>query len=103
MEKARRVGARVLWAVCALLAALLALAVLLIAIDANPLNGLVRWILARADDVDLGFFDLDNPVKDLDAQVTSPSEDVRTALLNYGLAALVWLGLGKLLERVVAP
>lgn len=102
VKKARLVLARVLWLVCAVFALILALAVLLIAVDANTKNELVRWIIARSDDVDLGFFDLQNPIKDWDESKAAP-EDVKSALFNYGIAAIVWLGLGKLLDRVVRP
>jgi len=103
VAKLRVLLARLLWAVCAVCALILAAAVLLIAVDANPENELVRWLVARADNVDLGFFDLANPIKDWDKKETDVGQDVKTALFNYGLAAIVWLGLGKLLDKVVRP
>jgi hypothetical protein len=102
VAKVRKVVAQVVWGVCALFALILAVAVLLIALDANPGNDLVRWVIARADNVDLGFFDLSNPIKDFDDK-KSEVQDVKTALFNYGIAAIVWLGIGKLLEKVVKP
>jgi hypothetical protein len=101
-SRLRVVLAQLLWAVCALCALVLALAVLLIALDANRANGLVEWILARADNVDLGYFDLENPIKDFDTE-TNPLSDVKTALFNYGIAALIWLAFGKLLDKVTRP
>ncbi|MFB9311792.1 hypothetical protein [Nocardioides plantarum] len=103
VAKVRVLLARVLWAVCAVFALILAAAVLLIAVDANTDNELVRWVIARADNVDLGFFDLSNPIKDWDKDETDVMQDVKTALFNYGLAAIVWLGIGKLLDKVVRP
>jgi hypothetical protein len=103
VKKIRIFVARVLWAICAVCAVILAIAVLLIAVDANPQNDLVRWMVQRADNVDLGFFDLQNPIKDWDEKEKNPAEDVKTALFNYGIAAIVWLGIGKLLDRVVRP
>lgn len=103
VAKARTIAARVLWLVCAVFAMILAIAVLLIAVDANPRNELVRWIIERADNVDLGFFDLQNPIKDWDESETDPAQDVKTALFNYGIAAIVWLGIGKVLDKVVRP
>ena len=102
-DRGRVLMARVLWAVCALFASILAVAVLLIAIDANDQNELVLWLIHRADNVDLGYFDLENPIKDLDKAETNPAQDVKTALLNYGIAAIIWLGLGKFLDKVVRP
>jgi hypothetical protein len=103
VKKIRVLVARVLWAVCAVFAMILAIAVLLIAVDANPQNDLVRWIIHRADNVDLGFFDLQNPIKDWDEKETNVAEDVKTALFNYGIAAIVWLGIGKLLDKIIRP
>ncbi len=60
-------------------------------------------MIQRADDVDLGVFALDNPIKDFDKDQTDVAKDVKTALFNYGLAAIVWLVLGKVLDRVVRP
>ncbi len=99
--KLRKVLAQVLWAICVLFALVLALAVLLIAVDANAKNDLVLWVINRADNVDLGFFDLTNPIKDWDEAETNPAQDVKTALFNYGIAAIVWLVIGKFLDKVV--
>ncbi len=101
IARLRTLLAQLLWAICVLFAAILAVAVLLIAVDANPDNDLVLWVIHRADNVDLGFFDLNNPVKDWDVSETNPAQDVKTALFNYGIAALIWLGIGKFLEKVV--
>ena len=101
VAKLRTMLARLLWAISALFAVILAIAVLLIAVDANADNELVRWMIARADNVDLGFFDLGNPIKDFDEAETDPAQDVKTALFNYGIAAIVWLGIGKFLDKVV--
>jgi len=101
VAKLRTMLARLLWAISAVFALILAIAVFLIAVDANADNELVRWMIARADNVDLGFFDLQNPIKDFDKSETDPAQDVKTALFNYGVAAIVWLGIGKFLDRVV--
>lgn len=103
VSKARTVLARILWGVCALFALVLALAALLIALEANPDNDLVRWIIERASNVDLGFFDLTNPIKDFDEAQTDPAKDVKTALFNYGIAAIIWLIIGRILDRIARP
>ncbi len=95
--------ARVLWTVCVLAAAVLAAAVLLIAIDANVDNDLVRFLIDAADKVDLGFFDLTDPVKDFDTAIVDPTQDVKTALFNYGICAIVWLVVGRIADRLVRP
>lgn len=103
VKQARIFVARVLWGVCVLFAGVLAAAVLLIAIDANTQNDLVRFIGRFADHVDLGFFDLTSPVKDFDTKTVNPADDVKTALFNYGICAIVWLVLGRVLDRIVRP
>lgn len=103
VKQLRIAVARVLWGVCVLFAGVLAAAVLLIAIDANAQNDLVKFIIDSADRVDLGFFDLTSPIKDFDVKVTDPTEDVKTALFNYGICAIVWLVIGRILDRIVRP
>ena len=103
VKTVRTALARVLWTVCVLAAAVLAAAVLLIAIDANVDNDLVRFLIDAADKVDLGFFDLTDPVKDFDTAIVDPTQDVKTALFNYGICAIVWLVVGRIADRLVRP
>ncbi|QCW52479.1 hypothetical protein FE634_09385 [Nocardioides dongxiaopingii] len=102
LAKLRIALARALWAVCVLFALILASAVLMIALEANPANDLVRFVVDRADDVDLGFFDLSNPIKDFDTALAE-TQDTKTALFNYGIAAIVWLVVGRIVDRLVRP
>ena len=69
------------------------------ALDANVNNDLVKLVRDLADAFDLGFFDLDEPVKRFD----DPNSDVKTALFNYGIAAIVYLIAGRFLERLIRP
>lgn len=103
LKVVRATAARIIWGSCALFAGVLAAAVLLIAIDANAKNDLVRFIIDFAAKVDLGFFDLTSPIKDFNSKITDPAQDVRTALFNYGICAIVWLAIGRVLDRVVRP
>jgi len=102
-ETARTLAARLLWGVCVAFALVLASAVLLIAVEANSNNDLVRFVIDFAAKVDLGFFSLTNPIKDFDTAITDPAEDVKTALFNYGICAVLWLLVGRILDRVVRP
>ena len=43
--------------------------------------------------------DLDNPVKEF----ADPNGSVKTALFNYGIACVVYLVVGRILERVLRP
>jgi hypothetical protein len=99
VARGRDAVARIVWIICMTLALILAVAAFSYALEANEENGLVRLVRDLADLFDLGFFDLDNPVKEFKA----PNAEVKTALFNYGIAAVVYLVIGRILERVLRP
>jgi hypothetical protein len=99
VARIRGVVARVLWGICLVLALVLAIAAFSYALDANRGNGLVKFFREFADQIDLGWFDLKNPVKSFKA----PNADVKTALFNYGIAAVLYLIAGRFLERIIRP
>lgn len=97
VARARTALAQAVWALAALLALVLAIGALLVAIDqTNESNGLVSFILDLADGVDLGVFDRKDGVM-------SFKTDSANALVNWGLAAVVWLVIGRVAERIVKP
>ena len=91
--------AQLVWVVCVVAALILAIGALLIALDANMKNDLVQFIIDTADKLDLGVFDRDEGVK----QFEGKNADVKNALLNWGLAAIVWLVAGRILDRIIRP
>ena len=91
--------ASLLWTVCVLLALVLAIGALLVAIEANEDNGLVSFVLSAADGVDLGVFSRENGVREF----TGANAETKNALFNWGLGAVVYLVLGRLLERLARP
>jgi hypothetical protein len=97
VARVRGIVSRALWVICLTLALILAAAAFSYALDANEKNELVKTIRDLADAFDLGFFDLKNPVKSFD----DPNSEVKTALFNYGIAAVVYLIVGRFLERLV--
>lgn len=102
VAKARALIARVVWGLCLVFALVLALGALLVALKANPDNNLVTFIKDAADNIDLGVFDKDNGIfkfDDKDAQ----NRELKNALVNWGLGAIVWLIIGKIAERVIKP
>lgn len=99
VARIRGIVARVVWVACLVMALVLACAAFSYALEANANNDLVKLVRDLADAFDLGFFDLDNPVKGFD----DPNGDVKTALFNYGIAAVVYLILGRFLERIIRP
>lgn len=97
--KIRARVAQVLWLVCALAALLLAVGALLIALDANKSNDLVDVVLRAADYVDLGVFSRSDGIKHFEGQ----GANVKNALFNWGLGAIAWLVVGRILVRIVKP
>jgi hypothetical protein len=91
--------AQVVWALFAIAALFLAVGALLIAVNANRDNALVRFVLDTANTLDLGIFSRSNGIK----HFTGDNSEVKNALLNWGLGAVAWLVLGRILERMLRP
>jgi len=99
VARARRLIGQLIWIACSIAALLLALGALFIAFKANADNALVTWVLDAADWLDLGVFDKDEGIK----QWTSENAATKNALFNWGLGALVWLIVGRILDRLIRP
>jgi hypothetical protein len=97
--KARAVVAQVVWLAAVVCALFLAVGALLVALDANQDNALVRFVLEVAAVVDLDVFSRSNGI------FTFSGADAATknALTNWGLAAIAYLVVGRVLERVIRP
>lgn len=91
--------AQLIWLVCVVCALLLAVGALLIALGANRDNDLVGFVLQGADAVDLGVFSRRDGIKEF----TGDGAAVKNALVNWGLGAVVWLVVGRILDRIVRP
>ena len=93
--------AQVVWLVCVLAALCLAVGALLIALEdsVNRTNDLVKFVLDAADWIDLGVFDRDNGVLDFDGK----NAETKNALCNWGIAAVVWLIAGRIVDRIIRP
>lgn len=91
--------AHLVWLVCALCALLLAVGALMVALDANQKNDLVDFVLRAADAVDLGVFSREDGIK----QFRGQGADVKNALVNWGLGAIAWLVVGRILDRIIKP
>lgn len=93
LRRLRNLVASLIWLVAVLAAAVLALGALFTALDqTNQSNEIVRWVLERGHD-------LVGPFKDLFRLETAKN----TLLVNWGIAALVYLIAGKILERFIRP
>lgn len=102
VAKVRTLAAQAIWIVCVLAALVLAVAALCIALKANQSNGLVKFFIDTADKLDFGVF---SRGKDGVAHFKGHTHaaDTKNALINWGLAAVVWLVGGRIVERVVRP
>ncbi|TWD75354.1 hypothetical protein FB561_6792 [Kribbella amoyensis] len=93
VKRLRNLIASLIWLLAVLAAAVLALGALFTALDqTNQSNEIVRWVLERGQD-------LVGPFKDLFRLETAKN----TLLVNWGIAALVYLIAGKIVERFVRP
>lgn len=91
--------AQAVWLVAVVCALFLAGGALLITLDANTDNALVRFVLDVADAVDLGVFSRDNGIFKLDGS----DAQTKNALANWGLGAVAYLVVGRILERIIRP
>jgi len=101
VAKTRTAIARVIWIVCVIAALSLAIGALLIVLDANEGNSLVDFVLNLADAADLGIFgrEAGEGIKSF----TGQDAETKNVLVNWGIGALVWLIVGRIVERIVRP
>ena len=98
-DKIRIIVARVVWGIFLVFGLVMAGAALLIALEANEKNSLVDFVRGFAQAIDLGIFDLHNPIREF----TGENGETKEALLSYGLGAVFYLVVGRILERVIQP
>ncbi len=91
--------AQALWLVCLVFALFMAVGALTYALDANPDNALVEFVRNVANAVDLGVFSLEDGIKEF----VGKNSDTKNALFNWGLGAVFWLVVGRLLDRIIRP
>jgi len=91
--------AQVVWLLFVIPALFLALGALCVALDFNQDNALVAFVLDGAELFDLGVFSMDDGLKTFDGA----NADTKNALFNWGIGAIAWLVVGRILERIVRP
>ena len=99
VTRVRVILAQVIWLLFLTAALFLAVGALLIAVDANRDNDLVKFVLEGADRVDLGIFSKDNGIKEF----SGANAETKNALFNWGLGAIAWLVVGRILDRMIRP
>jgi hypothetical protein len=97
---ARTKAARVVRIVFSVLATILALGAVLVVLrsNINEQNSVVELITNVADAIS-GPFSLDNGVFDFSGK----NAEAKNALLNWGIAAIVYLVVGRVLANAIAP
>jgi hypothetical protein len=99
VDQVRSLLAQLLWILFLVAALFLAVAALLIALDANRDNQLVDFVLQGANRVDLGVFSRQDGIK----QFGGDNAATKNALFNYGIGAVCWLVVGRIVDRIVRP
>ncbi len=108
LNRVRSALATAVWLAAVVCALTLAIGALVIALGLNEDNPIVKEILDLADTIDFGVFREfePNPPQDptraqlLDARASARTKSV---MVNWGLAALIYLVAGKVLDRVIRP
>jgi hypothetical protein len=91
--------AQVVWLIFVVAAVFLAVGALCVALDFNPKNPLVEFFIAGANFFDLDIFSRKGGIKTFDGS----NADVKNALFNWGIGAIVWLVVGRIVVRVIQP
>jgi hypothetical protein len=99
VRRVRSILATVVWVLAVVAAVILAVGALVITLDFNTKNPIVEFFTTTADKIDLGVFKDFEPGKGESAH----DAQVKRVLVNWGIAAVIYLIGGKLLERVIRP
>ena len=102
IDQVRSTIATVVWVAAVLCAVVLAAGALVVALDFNTKNSLVSFVIDTARSVDFGE-DLKKFTPDGRGAEAVQSARTKTALVNWGIAAVVYLVGGKILDRVIRP
>jgi hypothetical protein len=85
--------ASLVWLVAVVCALFLAVGALLIALKMNQQNGLVSFVVDGANKLDFGDF----------KKFTGKNAATKGHLVNWGIAAVIYLVVGKVLDRLIRP
>jgi hypothetical protein len=92
-DKVRTKIASLVWLVAVICALFLAVGALVVALKMNQENPIVNFVLETAEGLDLGTF------KKFEGQ----NAEVKGALTNWGIAAVIYLLVGKVVDRIIRP
>jgi hypothetical protein len=85
--------ASVVWLVAVVCALFLAVGALLVALKMNQDNPIVGFVIDGAKKLDFGEF----------KKFEGKNARVQAALVNWGIAAVIYLLIGKVLDRIIRP
>jgi hypothetical protein len=91
--------AQVVWLFFVVAAVFLAVGALCIALDFNRQNPLVEFFIAGADFFDLDIFSRRDGLKSFGGE----NADVKNALFNWGIGAIAYLIVGRIVVRIIQP
>jgi hypothetical protein len=91
--------AQLVWLVFVVAALFLALGALCVALDFNESNPLVKFVIDGANVFDLNIFSREDGLKEFHGS----NADTKNALFNWGIGAVVYLVVGRFLERLIRP
>jgi hypothetical protein len=91
--------ALLIWLIAVICALFLAIGALLVALRANRHNGVVSFVLDGADRLDLDVFGRKHGIFTFDGKDAA----IKDALVNWGIGAIGYLVVGKLVDRVIRP
>jgi hypothetical protein len=85
--------ASLVWLVAVVCALFLAVGALMVALKMNQENAIVAFVIDGANKLDFGEF----------KEFTGKNANAKSALTNWGIAAVIYLLAGKILDRVIRP
>jgi hypothetical protein len=98
LDSLRSKVASAVWLVAVLAALVLAVSALCVALKMNADNDIIKTIHDLAHMLDFGVFK-----KFPGSDVPESSAAIRFALVNEGIAAVIWLVVGKILDKLIRP
>jgi hypothetical protein len=91
--------AQVVWLLFVVAAVFLAVGALCIALDFNRHNPLVEFFINGANFFDLGLFSRHDGLKSFDGS----NAQVKNALFNWGIGAIAYLIVGRIVVKIIQP
>ena len=95
--------ASLVWLLCVLAAIILGSGALLFALDANMQNDLVKAVIDTAEKLDGPFWRIFEFHTDTKGPGPGPHDATKEHLVNWGLAAVAYLVVGRVLDRIIRP